>query len=148
MRAASGVCLPGLALRIARAVPVLMVKFHYIQVGREALYAFQNLPSDFRMLPDDRELLARQFARLLQYGIGNAYLADVMQQRAGSDRFQFAAPSPRAPPPLRRRVRSPCGCVPPYSGRGRPTRSPETRPIPHKRVAVFHALPESRRPRG
>ncbi len=61
-------------LRIAGAVPVLVVQLYGRKIGRKATDAFENPPPDYRMFFDQRELGLSQAARLLQNRIGDADL--------------------------------------------------------------------------
>src|SRR5207249_9556408 len=66
-----------------------MMQLHGRKVGVETVHSFQNPASDEGMLLEQRSLLLRECARLLQYAIGDTDLADVMEQRAHADPIQL-----------------------------------------------------------
>src|SRR5262245_1363179 len=67
-------------MRIAASVPVLMMKFDYIQVRRKSVNRFQDAATHYRMFLDLFKFFVRQPARLLKHSIGDADLSNVVQE--------------------------------------------------------------------
>ena len=82
---------PGEAVRIAFAIPALMVRFHHLAGVVEkilrpcvtgAVNDFgQSLCANQRMRLHDGVFVGRQFARFLQNAVGNTHFANVVQRR-------------------------------------------------------------------
>ncbi len=72
-------------VRIAGAVPVLMMGMHPRHQVMEIRAHLKNMRSEFRMLPDELPFLGGQRPGLLQQQIGQRDLADVVQQGGGGD---------------------------------------------------------------
>ena len=88
-RAASGISSPGEPVRVARAVPALVVVAHHELALAEEVDVAQDLRADHWMLSDQRVLLFRELTRLEQDGIRYGDLADVVQEEAEFDLRRF-----------------------------------------------------------
>ena len=82
IRAGSGMARAGESLRIARAVPPLVVaQGDVVRHGKNhGMRSFQHLGPDRRMGFHNLEFGGRQFSRLPQDGVGNADLAHVVHR--------------------------------------------------------------------
>jgi hypothetical protein len=78
-----------LAVGIPAAIPVLMMQFHRRKIWRQSLHPFQNAAPGPRVLLDQREFFPSETARLLQDTVGNADLANIVQQSANPDSFNL-----------------------------------------------------------
>ncbi len=89
MRAPRGMAGPGEPERIAGAVPALVVVVHHRDRVAQERDALQDLPADLGMAPHDHPLLGRQGAGLEQDRVGDADLADVVQEDAAAQRVEL-----------------------------------------------------------
>ena len=81
--------LAGKAVRITCAVPVLMVMPDDRHDGIREFDHRQDVGADRRMTLHHLELGRRELSRFVQDVLGHRQLADVVQQRRGSDRLQL-----------------------------------------------------------
>ena len=91
-----GDLLPFETARIAGAVPLLMVGVGDLQRRAEETDRREPLLGVFRVPPHDRPFLVVQRSGFEEDGVGDAHLADVMEQGAAADVGQVRPPIPSA----------------------------------------------------
>ena len=88
MRASERDVVAAQAVRVAAAVGPLVVQLDDRHVRREERHRPQDARAEHRMLLDDVVLAGGQRPRLAQHLVGDANLADVVQQRAEPERLR------------------------------------------------------------
>ena len=114
MRAPIGNVLAGEPLRIALAVPPLVVAEDQRRHRIGERHRGDDLRADLRVNADLLEFFLRQRAGLRQDVLGHRQLADVVQQRRGLDALDFvrrAGPTAFARPAAYTCTRRMCVCV-------------------------------------
>ena len=104
MRLPSGIAVAGEPVRIAVAVPALVLVADDASHGAHARDRAQDPLADRRVLAHDLPLALVERPGLVQDLVGDADLADVVEQRRGADATDLLAASASASPTLRGQV--------------------------------------------
>ena len=122
--------LPGHPVRVALAVPALVVSEDERSDRVGEPHVGHNLGADLRVDPDPLELLVGQGAGLRQDVFGNRELADVVEQRRRPHTLHLGAATFPARARCRPRTPGPVGCGTSRSGPSRRWPAPAPRPSP------------------
>ena len=96
-RASIGISSPARLVRVAAAVPALVVVEHVRQGRAEVLDALDQPRAGNRMRPDLSQLRLGQRAGLAEHARVDGDLADVVERRAEPERVEPLAPPPQPP---------------------------------------------------